>query len=50
MQFLLTLSLLTLDILSLSHYAGEPEAVVFAFLATLTLPLFLLSAVHVLNH
>lgn len=48
-RFLLTLSLLTCDIFSLSHYAGQAEAVAFACLAVLTLPLFLLSAVHVLN-
>lgn len=43
-QLLLSSLLLTLDICALRAFALQPEAVVFALLAMLTLPFFLSAA------
>lgn len=43
--FFLSFTLLCFDTLALRAFAGQPEAVIFAILATLTLPIFLRAAV-----
>jgi hypothetical protein len=42
--FFLAFSLLCFDTLALRTFANQPEAIIFAVLATLTLPLFLRAA------
>lgn len=43
--FFLSFALLCFDALALRAFAGQPEAIIFAALATLTLPFFLRAAV-----
>lgn len=46
-QFILSALLLALDIVALRMHALQPEAVVFALLAMLTLPFFISSALQI---
>jgi hypothetical protein len=44
--FFLSFALLCFDTIALRTFADQPEAIIFALLASITLPLFLRSAVH----
>ena len=46
-QFILSTLLLAFDVVALRCFAHQPEAVVFALLATLTLPFFIVSGLEI---